>query len=80
MAEPGALSEAVRPVKADGSPDTEVLARLVVRHDDSAENVANRLALWDRQASGMCRWCTIRPPCQWPAITSCERNQGHLHA
>jgi hypothetical protein len=51
LAEAGALSEAVRPLKPDGSPDTDVMARLVVRHDDSAENVANRLALWDRQVS-----------------------------
>eukprot|EP00879_Flechtneria_rotunda_P032088 GHRR01035240.1.p1 GENE.GHRR01035240.1~~GHRR01035240.1.p1 ORF type:complete len:660 (+),score=243.45 GHRR01035240.1:528-2507(+) len=53
LAEPGALSEAVRPVKADGSPDQEVLQRLAVRHDDSLENVANRLALWDRQVQGL---------------------------
>jgi hypothetical protein len=51
LAEAGAQSEPVRPVRSDGSPDTDVLARLVVRHDDSAENVANRLALWDRQVS-----------------------------
>lgn len=49
LAEPGALSEAVRPLKPDGSVDAEVLARLSVRHDDSMQNVANRLALWDRQ-------------------------------
>jgi hypothetical protein len=51
LAEAGAQSEPVRPLRPDGSPDTDVLARLVVRHDDSAENVANRLALWDRQVS-----------------------------
>lgn len=43
------MSEPVRPVKADGNPDTDVMARLAVRHDDSLENVANRLSLWDRQ-------------------------------
>lgn len=53
LAEAGALSEAVRPLRPDGSPDTDVMARLVVRHDDSAENVANRLALWDRQVSSL---------------------------
>lgn len=49
LAEAGALSEAVRPLRPDGSVDTEVAARLSVRHDDSPQNVANRLALWDRQ-------------------------------
>ena len=49
MAESGAMSEAVRPVRPDGGCDAEVVARLAVRHDDSLENVANRLALWDRQ-------------------------------
>lgn len=49
MAEAGALSEAVKPLKSDGAPDAEVTARLSVRHDDSPQNVANRLALWDSQ-------------------------------
>eukprot|EP00878_Enallax_costatus_P045167 GHUV01054135.1.p2 GENE.GHUV01054135.1~~GHUV01054135.1.p2 ORF type:complete len:119 (-),score=18.86 GHUV01054135.1:289-645(-) len=51
MAEVGAMSEPVRPVGPDGSPDTDVMSRLAVRHDDSLENVANRLALWDRQVN-----------------------------
>jgi hypothetical protein len=51
LAEPGALSEAVRPLKPDGSVDADVMGRLSVRHDDSMQNVANRLALWDRQVS-----------------------------
>jgi hypothetical protein len=51
LAEAGSLSEAVKPLKPDGSVDADVLARLSVRHDDSLQNVANRLALWDRQAS-----------------------------
>lgn len=49
LSEAGALSEAVRPLKADGSVDADVIARLSVRHDDSLHNVANRLGLWDRQ-------------------------------
>lgn len=49
LAEAGAMSEAIRPVRPDGSPDTAVLTRLSVRHDDSLENVSNRLALWDLQ-------------------------------
>jgi hypothetical protein len=51
LAEAGALSEAVRPLKPDGSVDADIMARLSVRHDDSLQNVANRLALWDRQVS-----------------------------
>jgi hypothetical protein len=51
LAEPGALSEPVRPLRPDGSVDADVMARLSVRHDDSMQNVANRLALWDRQVS-----------------------------
>lgn len=51
LAEAGALSEAVRPLKPDGSVDADVMAPLSVRHDDSLQNVANRLALWDRQVS-----------------------------
>ena len=35
------------PRKADGSVDKERLARLVPRHDDSQENVKERLRLWD---------------------------------
>ncbi|KAF8071222.1 GLTP1 [Scenedesmus sp. PABB004] len=53
LAGPGALSEAVRPLRPDGSPDADALARLAVRHDDSPGNVARRLALWDRQAGGL---------------------------
>jgi len=49
LAEAGALSEAIRPLKPDGTVDTDTMARLSVRHDDSPQNVANRLALWDRQ-------------------------------
>lgn len=49
LAEAGALSEAVRPLRPDGSIDADAMARLAVRHDDSLDNVANRLALWDRQ-------------------------------
>jgi hypothetical protein len=51
MAEAVALSEAVRPLKPNGSLDAEVAARLAVRHDDSPENVTTRLAVWDRQVS-----------------------------
>ena len=51
MAEVGALSEPVRPVGPDGIPDTDVMSRLAVRHDDSLENVATRLTLWDRQVN-----------------------------
>jgi hypothetical protein len=51
LAEPGALSEAVRPLKPDGNVDADVMGRLSVRHDDSMQNVANRLTLWDRQVS-----------------------------
>lgn len=49
LAEPGALSEPLRPTRPDGSPDACVAARLSVRHDDSKENATQRLALWDRQ-------------------------------
>lgn len=45
------MSDAIRPLKPDGTVDTAVLARLSVRHDDSPENVSARLALWDRQVS-----------------------------
>lgn len=61
LAEAGALSAAVTPVKPDGSPDADVLARLAVRHDDSLENVANRLTLWDRQVS----WYPWAPIAVW---------------
>lgn len=53
IAETGAMSEAVRPLRPDGSPDTDIMSRLAVRHDDSLENVANRLTLWDRQVSSV---------------------------
>lgn len=66
LAEPGALSEAVLPLRPDGSVDADVMARLSVRHDDSMQNVANRLALWDRQV-GACPgchvvWCVFHAP------------------
>lgn len=45
---PGALSAPIKPLKADGvTVDTDVLARLHPRHDDSEENVCERLRLWD---------------------------------
>jgi hypothetical protein len=53
MAEPGALSAAIRPIKPDGSPDSEVEARLQERHDDTQDNVANRLRLWDKHVSAL---------------------------
>lgn len=65
LAEAGALSEAIRPLKPDGSVDADIMARLSVRHDDSMQNVANRLALWDRQASVEGRGCTV-----WPVFVS----------
>jgi hypothetical protein len=49
-------SEPVHPLRADGSADKEVLARLEVRHDDSDENVARRLALWDLQVRIRLPW------------------------
>ncbi|EFJ40819.1 adenylate kinase [Volvox carteri f. nagariensis] len=42
-----ALSPAIIPEKPDGTPDAEVMARLVSRHDDSEENVMARLKLAD---------------------------------
>jgi hypothetical protein len=52
-------SEAVRPLMADGKVNQNILARLSVRHDDSQENVARRLRLWDRQ---VCAYCTLSCP------------------
>ena len=42
-------SEPIKPLTSDGKLDQEVMARLSVRHDDSQENVARRLRLWDKQ-------------------------------
>jgi adenylate kinase family enzyme len=47
IAGPGARSEAIQPLGPDGKPDAQAAARLEVRHDDSQENVARRLKLWD---------------------------------
>eukprot|EP00775_Hariotina_reticulata_P013032 gene13032-13161_t len=53
MAEAGALSELVRPLKPNGGLDNEVVARLAIRHDDSSENVTTRLTVWDKQVQGL---------------------------
>lgn len=37
----------------DGVLDATVVARLAVRHDDSEENVLNRLAFWDMHGSDL---------------------------
>lgn len=42
-----ALSPPLHPVTRDGVLDPAVVARLTVRHDDSEENVRNRLWFWD---------------------------------
>ncbi|GIL93290.1 hypothetical protein Vretimale_15687 [Volvox reticuliferus] len=42
-----ALSPAIVPEKPDGTPDTEIIARVAKRHDDSEENVQARLKLAD---------------------------------
>lgn len=44
---------AVKPVLQDGSVDEIALARLTVRHDDSEENVLNRLRFWDMHNRGL---------------------------
>jgi hypothetical protein len=47
MAVSDMLSPALLPLQADGSVDQECLARLKPRHDDSEENIRERLRLWD---------------------------------
>ena len=37
----------------EGVLDTEVVARLSVRHDDSEENVRNRLWFWDKHGADL---------------------------
>jgi hypothetical protein len=44
-----AASEPIQPLLPGGGVDVARLGRLAVRHDDSEDNVAHRLALWDKQ-------------------------------
>jgi hypothetical protein len=53
VAEADALSPAILPTTADGAVDEEIMGRLEFRHDDSEENVENRLKMWDKFSEGL---------------------------